>query len=101
MLEQALRGRVHDLLGERVGRPVAPGPAQHRQGDPLPDDGHVAAGEDRPGGLLQPPQVGGQQVGVVAGAGAVGAGDEDEQRSRRGGGHAATVDDNVQKREGI
>ena len=80
MFEQALRGRVHDLLGKRVEHRRAGG-AQHGKGDPLADHRNMSGGEYRPDSFFQPGEVGGHLVGVVAGTGSVGPGDQDEQRS--------------------
>ena len=54
--------------------------ADGRQGHPFADHRHVSAAVDGRGCRFETAQVAGDQVGVAAGAGSVGAGDEDELR---------------------
>jgi DeoR/GlpR family transcriptional regulator of sugar metabolism len=65
VLEQPLRGRVHDLSGERPVEAGVAGPAQHRQRDPFADHRDVAGAEDRPRRALEPREVARQERRIV------------------------------------
>ncbi|WP_314431257.1 hypothetical protein [Microbacterium lacticum] len=81
MLREAVRRRIQDLGGERVGGPRGPRTGEHGQSDPLADHRHVPFAEDRPGRLFETREIR-RVTGIHPQAGLT-TGDADEAAMKR------------------